>query len=103
MVSPLIRIHNETTFSMALCFQRPQQVETEFASVLLKTGDTIDDSMAAFDSINVSGGLKKALLSLSVGMCGNLNCILELNLNFVTFFLVLSLIPFQAFLVLVVI
>ncbi|RVX23531.1 hypothetical protein CK203_000233 [Vitis vinifera] len=67
VVSPLIRIHNETTFSMALRFQRPQQVETEFASVLLKTGDTIDDSMAAFDSINVSGGLKKALLSLSVG------------------------------------
>ncbi|RVW57280.1 hypothetical protein CK203_111285 [Vitis vinifera] len=66
-ISRKSEIHNETTFSMALRFQRPQQVETEFASVLLKTGDTIDDSMAAFDSINVSGGLKKALLSLSVG------------------------------------
>lgn len=73
MVSPLIRIHNETTFSMVLRFRRPQQVETEFASVLLKSGDTIDDSVAAFNSINSSGGLKKALLSLNVGMCSNLN------------------------------
>ena len=73
MVSPLLRIHNETTFSMVLRFRRPQQVETEFASVLLQAGDTIDDSIAAFDSINLSGALKKALLSLNVGMCCNLN------------------------------
>lgn len=85
MVSPLIRIHNETTFSMVLRIRRPQQVESEFASVLLQSGDTIDDSMAAFDSINLSGGLKKALLSLNVGMSGILNCIIELNLNFVDF------------------
>ena len=73
MVSLLLRIHNETTFSMVLRFRRPQQVETEFASVLLKAGDTIDDSIAASDSINLSSALKKALLSLNVGMCCNLN------------------------------
>jgi hypothetical protein len=68
VVSPLIRIHNETQFSMELRFRRPRQNEDEFASVVLKTGETIDDSIAMFDAVNLSGGLKKALMSLSVGM-----------------------------------
>lgn len=68
VVSPLIRIHNETRFSMELRFRRPQQNEDEFASVMLKTGETIDDSIAMFDAVNLSGELKKALTSLSVGM-----------------------------------
>lgn len=68
MVSPLLRIRNETDFSMELRFQRPQHKEAEFASVILKTGDTIDDCLAAFGAINLTGGLKKALVSLSVGM-----------------------------------
>ncbi|KAJ0097654.1 hypothetical protein Patl1_28814 [Pistacia atlantica] len=67
LVCPLIRIHNETGFSMELRFQRTQEQEDQFASVLLKPGETIDDSMAMFDAINFSGGLKKALMSLSVG------------------------------------
>ncbi|XP_030975280.1 uncharacterized protein LOC115995020 isoform X2 [Quercus lobata] len=67
VVSPLIRIHNETRFSMELRFRRPQQNEDEFASVMLKTGETIDDSIAIFDAVNLSGELKKALTSLSVG------------------------------------
>uniref|UniRef100_A0A2N9G322 Vacuolar protein sorting-associated protein 13 VPS13 adaptor binding domain-containing protein n=2 Tax=Fagus sylvatica TaxID=28930 RepID=A0A2N9G322_FAGSY len=67
VVSPLIRIHNETQFSMELRFRRPRQNEDEFASVVLKTGETIDDSIAMFDAVNLSGGLKKALMSLSVG------------------------------------
>jgi hypothetical protein len=36
--------------------------------VLLKPGDSIDDSMAIFDAINFSGGVKRALMSLSVGI-----------------------------------
>ena len=71
MVSPLLRIHNETDFPMELLFQRPQQMEPEFASVLLKAGDAIDDAMATFGAINLSGGVKKALMSLSVGTCIN--------------------------------
>lgn len=67
IVSPLTRIHNETEFPMELRFCRPQQSEDEIASVLLKSGETIDDSMAMFDAVNFSGGLKKALMSLSVG------------------------------------
>ncbi|XP_057499975.1 uncharacterized protein LOC130784197 isoform X3 [Actinidia eriantha] len=67
VVSPLLRIHNETKFSMELRFQRPQQNAAQSASVVLKRGDTIDDSVAAFDAINLSGGLKKALMSVSVG------------------------------------
>ncbi|KAL5557187.1 hypothetical protein UlMin_039423 [Ulmus minor] len=67
VISPLIRIHNETRFPMELQFQRPQQKEDERASVVIKPGDTIDDSMAMFDATHVSGGLKKALTSLSLG------------------------------------
>ncbi|OIW09736.1 hypothetical protein TanjilG_23876 [Lupinus angustifolius] len=66
VVSPLIRIHNETGFPAELQFQRPDPKEDEFASVLLKPGDSIDDSMAMFDAINFSGGVKRALTSLSV-------------------------------------
>lgn len=53
---------------MELRFRRTQENEDQFASVLLKPGEAIDDSMAMFDAINLSGGLKKALTSLSVGM-----------------------------------
>lgn len=53
---------------MELRFQRPQHKENDYASVMLKAGDTIDDSMAAFRAINLSGERKKTLNSLSVGM-----------------------------------
>ncbi|OMO56804.1 hypothetical protein CCACVL1_26268 [Corchorus capsularis] len=66
-VSPLIRIHNETMFSIELRIRRPRRDEDEFASVSLKAGDTFDDSMASFDAINLSGGFRKALMSLNVG------------------------------------
>ncbi|KAH9711641.1 vacuolar protein sorting-associated protein [Citrus sinensis] len=67
VVSPLIRVHNETELSMELRFRRVQEQEDDFASILLKPGHTIDDSMAMFDAVSFSGGLKKALMSLSVG------------------------------------
>lgn len=63
-----MKIHNETDFVMELRFQRPQLEKDEFASILLKSGDTMDDTTAMFDSINLSGGVKKAITSLSVGM-----------------------------------
>ncbi|XVF61920.1 hypothetical protein PTKIN_Ptkin08bG0173700 [Pterospermum kingtungense] len=66
-VSPLIRIHNETKFSIELQIRRPEQIEDEFASMSLKAGETFDDSMASFDAINLSGGFRKALMSLNVG------------------------------------
>lgn len=53
---------------MELQFQRSAPMEDEFASVLLKPGDSIDDSVAIFDAINFSGGVKRALMSLSVGI-----------------------------------
>ncbi|KAF9604152.1 hypothetical protein IFM89_002827 [Coptis chinensis] len=67
VVSPLLRIHNETGFSMEIRFWRPQRKEAESASVLLRSGDTIDDSMAALDAINLYGGSKKALMSFILG------------------------------------
>nr|XP_043638642.1 uncharacterized protein LOC122609764 isoform X2 [Erigeron canadensis] len=67
VVSPLLRVHNKTDFLIELRFQRPEQQENQHASVVVKAGDTIDDSTAAFNAIKASGGSKKALISLSVG------------------------------------
>lgn len=53
---------------MELRFRRAQQKDDEFASLVLKSGDIIDDSIAMFDSIHLSGGRKKALTSLSLGI-----------------------------------
>ncbi|XP_024975003.1 uncharacterized protein LOC112513098 isoform X9 [Cynara cardunculus var. scolymus] len=66
VVSPLLRIHNKTDFPIELRFQQPVQEENEDALVL-KAGDTVDDSTAAFDVIKTSGGSKNALISASVG------------------------------------
>ncbi|TYH44733.1 hypothetical protein ES332_D11G215800v1 [Gossypium tomentosum] len=67
VVSPLIRIQNETKLSIELRIRRPERMEDEFASMSLKAGDTFDDSMASFDAIHFSGGFRKALMSLNVG------------------------------------
>ncbi|GER30822.1 hypothetical protein STAS_06785 [Striga asiatica] len=67
IVSPLLRIHNETDFSLELRFHRPQHEETESASLRLDAGDIVDDAMMAFTAVDLSGGLRKALTSLSVG------------------------------------
>ncbi|CAA2970916.1 uncharacterized protein LOC105177708 isoform X2 [Olea europaea subsp. europaea] len=66
-VSPLLKVHNDTDFSLELRFQRPQHEETDSATLVLKAGDVLDDSMAAFGATDLSGGLRKALTSLSVG------------------------------------
>lgn len=82
VVSPLINIHNETGFSLELQFQRPEPMEDEFASVLLTPGDSIDDSVAMFDATNLSGGVKRAIMSLSVGILFHLLALLLIAINF---------------------
>ncbi|XP_073156297.1 uncharacterized protein [Henckelia pumila] len=67
IVAPMLKIHNETDFPLELRFQRPQHKETDAASLMLKAGDVIDDSLTAFNAVGSSGGLRKALTSLSVG------------------------------------
>ncbi|XP_068653783.1 uncharacterized protein [Aristolochia californica] len=67
VVSPMIRIHNQSGFPMEVRLCRPQETEAESASVLLENGDTIDDSMAMFDALGLSGGSKKAIMSLNLG------------------------------------
>ncbi|XP_048138871.1 uncharacterized protein LOC115740159 isoform X2 [Rhodamnia argentea] len=67
VVSPLTRIQNETDFSVELQFQRPEQERDGSALVLLKKGETMDDSTAMFDAIKMSGGSKKVITSLSLG------------------------------------
>lgn len=62
---------------MELQFRRPHQKEDEFASLVLKPGDTIDDSMAMFGALHLSGGMKKALTSLSLGKHFNLSFLVD--------------------------
>jgi len=66
-VSPLLRISNESGFSMELRFQRSHETEGECATIMLRNGDTIDDSMAVFDALELSGGSRRALMSLTLG------------------------------------
>lgn len=61
-------IHNETDFSLELRFQRPLSEGAESASLILKAGDVVDDTMTAFSAVNLPGGSRKALTSLSVGI-----------------------------------
>lgn len=63
----MTRIHNETSLPMEIRFQRFKQKRDDFAFVPLKPGGSIDDSVAAFNAISLSGDLKKALTSLAVG------------------------------------
>ncbi|KAG9440811.1 hypothetical protein H6P81_020976 [Aristolochia fimbriata] len=67
VVSPMVRIHNQSGFPMEVRLCRPQEARAESASALLENGDTIDDSMAVFDALGLSGGSKKAIMSLSLG------------------------------------
>ncbi|XP_024524529.1 uncharacterized protein LOC112344305 isoform X2 [Selaginella moellendorffii] len=65
-VSPMVKIHNATGLVLQLRCRRPKQGEGG-AIVSLKDGDIIDDSMGAFDALNLEGEMKKALLSFNVG------------------------------------
>ncbi|KAL2623458.1 hypothetical protein R1flu_003663 [Riccia fluitans] len=65
-VSPMIRIRNATGRFLELRCRRDKQGE-EGAVVVLEDGDVIDDSVGAFDALNLTGELKKALTSLNLG------------------------------------
>ncbi|BBN13913.1 hypothetical protein MPTK1_6g07390 [Marchantia polymorpha subsp. ruderalis] len=65
-VSPMIRIRNASGLLLELRCRRDKQGE-EGAVVQLEDGDVIDDSMGAFDALNLRGELKKALTSLNLG------------------------------------
>lgn len=62
----MIRIHNASGLSLELRCRRPNS-DGEGAIVLLKDGDMVDDSMGAFDALNLEGELKKALSSFNLG------------------------------------
>lgn len=64
--SPLVKISNESGLSMEFRFDRPQDTG-EYAAILLQSGDVIDDSVAVFDALQLSGGSRKALMSLTLG------------------------------------
>lgn len=66
-VSPLLRLHNKSEFPIELRFARPNEPKDESAFVTLRSDDTIDESMGLFDAIDLSGGSKRALLSLALG------------------------------------
>lgn len=60
---------------MELCFRRPQETG-ECAIILLRSGDTIDDHMAAFDALEMSGGSKRALMSLALGKLSQISLLI---------------------------
>lgn len=72
----MIRIRNASGLLLELRCRRDKQGE-EGAVVQLEDGDVIDDSMGAFDALNLRGELKKALTSLNLGETPE--CLLRLN------------------------
>ncbi|CAM0949165.1 unnamed protein product [Alopecurus aequalis] len=66
-VEPLLRIYNKSDFPLELRFQRPQKANEEAAFVTIRSGDMIDESTGVFDAMDLSGGSKKALMSLALG------------------------------------
>ncbi|KAJ7187631.1 hypothetical protein O6H91_Y534600 [Diphasiastrum complanatum] len=65
-ISPMVQIHNATGLRLELRCRRPNQ-GGEGAIVFLEDGDKIDDSMSAFDALDMEGDLRKALASLNLG------------------------------------
>lgn len=63
----MLRLHNKSEFPIELRFARPNEPKDESAFVTLRSGDTIDESMGVFDAIDLSGGSRRALLSLALG------------------------------------
>uniref|UniRef100_A0A0D3HWC0 Vacuolar protein sorting-associated protein 13 VPS13 adaptor binding domain-containing protein n=1 Tax=Oryza barthii TaxID=65489 RepID=A0A0D3HWC0_9ORYZ len=66
-VQPLLRIYNKSDFPLELRFQRPQKSSEEAAFVTVRSGDMVDESTGVFDSMDLSGGSKRALMSLALG------------------------------------
>uniref|UniRef100_A0A0E0BUQ7 Vacuolar protein sorting-associated protein 13 VPS13 adaptor binding domain-containing protein n=1 Tax=Oryza glumipatula TaxID=40148 RepID=A0A0E0BUQ7_9ORYZ len=61
-VQPLLRIYNKSDFPLELRFQRPQKSSEEAAFVTVRSGDMVDESTGVFDSMDLSGGSKRALI-----------------------------------------
>uniref|UniRef100_A0A0E0MP78 Vacuolar protein sorting-associated protein 13 VPS13 adaptor binding domain-containing protein n=1 Tax=Oryza punctata TaxID=4537 RepID=A0A0E0MP78_ORYPU len=66
-VQPLLRIYNKSDFPLELRFQRSQKSSEEAAFVTVRSGDMVDESTGVFDSMDLSGGSKRALMSLALG------------------------------------
>uniref|UniRef100_A0A0D9Y124 Vacuolar protein sorting-associated protein 13 VPS13 adaptor binding domain-containing protein n=1 Tax=Leersia perrieri TaxID=77586 RepID=A0A0D9Y124_9ORYZ len=66
-IQPLLRIYNKSDFPLELRFQRPHKSIEEAAFVTLRSGDMIDESTGVFDLMDLSGGSKRALMSLALG------------------------------------
>ncbi|KAL5225980.1 hypothetical protein ABZP36_012619 [Zizania latifolia] len=66
-VQPLLRIYNKSDFPLELRFQRPHKANEEAAFVTVRSGDMVDESTGVFDSMELSGGSKRTLMSLALG------------------------------------
>ncbi|KAL6622548.1 hypothetical protein ACP70R_032427 [Stipagrostis hirtigluma subsp. patula] len=66
-VQPLLRIYNKSDFPLELRFQRPNKAIEEVAFVTVRSGDMVDESTGVFDAMDLSGGSKRALMSLALG------------------------------------
>ncbi|KAF8733332.1 hypothetical protein HU200_014936 [Digitaria exilis] len=66
-VQPLLRVYNKSDFPLELRFQRPNKTNEEAAFVTVRSGDMVDESIGVFDAMDLSGGSKRALMSLALG------------------------------------
>lgn len=66
-VQPLLRVYNKSDFPIELRFQRPNKTNEEAAFVTVRSGDMVDESTGVFDAMDLSGGSKRALMSLALG------------------------------------
>ncbi|TVT99078.1 hypothetical protein EJB05_55577, partial [Eragrostis curvula] len=66
-VQPLLTIYNKSDFPVELRFLRPSKTNDEAVFVTVKSGDMVDESTGVFDAMDLSGGSKRALMSLALG------------------------------------
>ncbi|CAN6343588.1 unnamed protein product [Urochloa humidicola] len=66
-VQPLLRVYNKSDFPLELRFQRPNKTNEEAAFITVRSGDMVDESTGVFDAMDLSGGSKRALMSLTLG------------------------------------
>ena len=65
-VSPMVRIYNASGLVLELRCRRSNN-DNDGVVVILKKGDAIDDSVGAFNAMNMEGEKRKTLSSFNLG------------------------------------
>jgi cytosine/adenosine deaminase-related metal-dependent hydrolase len=65
-VSPMVRVYNASGIMLQLRCRRANN-DSEGVVVILEDGNAIDDSMGAFNALNMDGEKRKTLSSFNLG------------------------------------